>query len=178
MKYSLAILALLAAVTASPARAAPDSDDVAQCVVDNDLHDVRMLLSSLPGSDDERRAGAKIMTFYGGCSDNRIATGQLAWRERAELANAALLGWLEGGRFDAASPPPRARWALAVGESQSGYDRNLVSLRQFGDCIVGLDPAGALRLARSSRGSAGEFLPSSRWRRRSTIALPPARTSR
>lgn len=156
MKYSLAIFALCAAMAALPAHAAPDGYDVAQCVVDNDARDAKMLLATLPGSNDERRASAKLMDIYGGCSDNQAAIGQIAWRERAEIANAALLNWLERGRFDAASPPPRARWALAVGESQSGYDRSLVSIRQFGDCVVALNPTDALRLARSARGSGDE----------------------
>jgi hypothetical protein len=156
MRYLLTIAGLLAAVTALPAHAATDGYEVAQCVVDNDTHDARTLLATLPGSNDERRASAKLMDIYGGCSDNRAVTGQIAWRERAEIANAALLNWLERGRFDAASPPPRARWALAVGDGQAGYDRSLVSIRQFGDCVVALDSADALRLARSERGSGGE----------------------
>ena len=155
MKYPLVIAALLGAFTALPAHAA-DGYDVAQCVVDNDTHDAKALLATLPGSSDERRASAKLMDIYGGCSDNRVVTGQIAWRERAEIANAALLSWLERGRFDAATPPPRARWALTVGDSQFGYDRNLVSIRQFGDCVVALNPADALRLARSDRGSGDE----------------------
>lgn len=156
MRYFLVIAGFLAAVTALPAHAAADGYDVARCVVDNDAHDARMLLATLPGSNDERRASTKLMDIYGGCSDNRLVTGQIAWRQRAEIANAALLSWLERGRFDPASPPPRARWALAVGDGQSGYDRSLVSIRQFGDCVVALNPADALRLARSERNSADE----------------------
>ncbi|HEX4694042.1 hypothetical protein [Sphingomonas sp.] len=156
MKYPIVIAALLGAFAALPAHAATDEYDVAQCVVDNDAHDAKMLLSTLPGSDGERRVGAKLMDLYGGCNDNRLATGQIAWRERAEIANAALLTWLDGGRFDVASPPPRARWALSVADGGSNYDRHLVSIRQFGDCVVALNPAGALNLARSARGSADE----------------------
>lgn len=155
MRYSLLIAGMFAAVAALPAHAS-DGYDVAQCVVDNDARDAKMLLATLPGSDGERRAGAKLMDLFGGCNDNRLATGQIAWRERAEIANAALLDWLERGRFDAASPPARGRWALAVPEGGSGYDRNLVSIRQFGDCVVALNPTGALDLARSARGTADE----------------------
>lgn len=153
MKYSLAIVALLGAFAALPAHAS-NGYEVAQCVVDNDLHDAKILLGTVPGSDGERRAGTKLLDIYGGCSDNRTVIGQFAWRERAEIANAALLSWLERGRFDVASPPPRARWALAA--TGGSYDRNLVSIRQFGDCVVALNPAGALDLARSARGSADE----------------------
>ncbi|THD35191.1 MAG: hypothetical protein E7773_12115 [Sphingomonas sp.] len=155
MKYPLVIAALLGAFVALPAHAS-DGYDVAQCVVDNDAHDAKMLLATLPGSESERRAGAKLMDLYGGCNDNRRMGGQFAWRERAEIANAALMNWLERGRFDAASPPPRASWALTVSEGSWGYDRNLVSIRQFGDCVVALNPVGALDLARSTRGSVGE----------------------
>ncbi len=156
MRYLLSIAGLLVATTALPAHAASDVADIAQCVVDNDMTDVRTLLKTLPGSVDERRVGARIMVYYGGCDDNRTASGQVAWRERAEIANAALLNRLETARFDPASPPPRASWALVAGETAFGSDRRLVAIRQFGDCVVALAPAKALRLAKSARGGADE----------------------
>lgn len=156
MRYFLTVGGLFAAVIAIPAHAAPDSADVAQCVVDNDMPDVQALLNTVPGSSEERRAGVRVLIYYGGCDDNRTATGDIAWRERAEIANAALLSGLDRARFDAASPPPRARWALTGIEGSAGYSPKLVSIRQFGDCVVALAPANALRLARSPTGSADE----------------------
>ncbi|MEO5937804.1 MAG: hypothetical protein ABIQ43_02205 [Sphingomonas sp.] len=157
MKYLLTIAGLLAAATALPVYADTDRDAVAECVVDNDFRDVRAMLNTLPGSPEERRAGAKIMVFYGGCNDNKVVTGQIAWRERAEIANAALLSRIGGSRFDAAAPA-RDGWKLAVAGKVAGtdYDAGSASMRQFGDCVVAIAPAAALRLARSTRDSGEE----------------------
>ena len=157
MRYSLVIAGSLAAATALPAHAQTDRDAIAECVVDNDLKDVRTLLNTLPGSPEERRVGAKIVLFYGACDDNKIVAGELAWRERAEIANAALLSRLSGSRADAAAAP-RDGWKLATGTKVAGADYNAgwASMRQFGDCVVALAPTAALQLARSSRGSADE----------------------
>jgi hypothetical protein len=140
MRYLPTIAGLLAAATALPVYAQTDRDAVAECIVDNDIKDVRTLLNTLPGSIEERRAGAKVMIYYGGCNDNKIATGQIAWRERAEIANAALLSRLEGSRFDAASPPADG-WKLAVTSGKvagTDYNASSVSMRQFGDCVVAI----------------------------------------
>lgn len=133
-------------------RESSSASDVAECVVDNDPGDVRKLLDTVPGSEDEMHAARGILVFYGGCSDNRVATGNLAWRERAEIAYAALVSRLDTGRLNVTSPPPRAQWAL----TSTGGDRKLVAIRQFGDCVVALAPAGALRLVRSAAGSSDE----------------------
>lgn len=150
---------LIAGMAPMTADASVDSD-VATCIVDNDSRDVKTLLRTLPGSAEERAVGRKIMVFYGGCADNRVATGEIGWRERAEIAHAALLGLLDTPRFDDArfvtAAPPRADWALAVTGSRGGYNQRLVSIRQFGDCVAGLAPGNALRLVRSEAGSAGE----------------------
>jgi len=130
----------------------PAGSDVAECVVDNDLWEVRKLLDTVPGSQAEARAARGVLVYYGGCSDNRIAIGNLAWRERAEIAYAALQNRLGKGAVDTASPPPRARWALL---STDGNQR-LVAVRQFGDCVVDLAPAKALRLIQSPAGSRDE----------------------
>lgn len=161
MRYLLMIAGLLALSTALPAHAQTDratvAAAVAECVVDNDLKEVRTLLNTLPGSPEERRIGTKVMAFYGGCNDNKIVAGQLAWRERAEIANAALLWRLDQSPFDAATTS-RDGWKLAVAGKTAGtdYDAGSASMRQFGDCIVAVDPAASLRLARSSRGSGEE----------------------
>ena len=144
------------ALAPQPAAPVDDGTDVAACIVDNDMADVRTLLRTSPGSDEERRAGSKVMVYYGGCDDNRVATGQIGWRERAEIAYAALLNRLDEPRFDASAPPrPRADWALMT-RAGYGADQKLVAIRQFGDCVVGLAPANALRLVRSSAGGADE----------------------
>jgi hypothetical protein len=149
-----------AALTATHSLAkSPDTQsEIAECIVDNDIKDVRTLLNTLPGSIEERRAGAKVMVYYGGCNDNKIATGQIAWRERAEIANAALLSRLEGSQFDAATTP-RDGWKLAVASGKvvgTDYNASSVSMRQFGDCVVAIAPVAALRLARSPRDSGDE----------------------
>ena len=157
MRYLLSIVGLLAAATALPAHAQTDRDAVAECVVDNDIREVRLLLNTLPGSPEERRIGAKVMAFYGGCNDNKIVAGRLAWRERAEIANAALMWRLARSPFDPAATP-RNGWKLAVSGKVAGtdYDAGSASMRQFGDCIVAIDPAAALRLARSSPNGSDE----------------------
>lgn len=162
MKLLLAISGLLAVTIATPAFAGSDDAEVAQCVVDNDMTDVKALLKTLPGSGEERRAGGRVMVYYGGCSDNTTAIGLIAWRERAEIARAALLdrfgeGRFDDARFDAAAPP-RAQWALVVAAAAGGYDESLVAIRQYGDCIVGAAPGSALRLTRSTPGSTDEAL--------------------
>lgn len=144
------------ALAPQPVTPVDDKADVATCVVDNDMRDVRTLLQTPPGSDEERRVGSKVMVYYGGCDDNRVANGQIGWRERAEIAYAALLNRLDERRFDASAPlPPRANWALMT-KAGYGADQKLVAIREFGDCVVGLAPADALRLVRSSPGSADE----------------------
>ncbi|MBS0478114.1 MAG: hypothetical protein JSR79_02305, partial [Proteobacteria bacterium] len=49
-------------------------------------------------------------------------------------------------------------WKLAVAGKTAGvdYDAGSASMRQFGDCVVAIAPADALRLARSPRGSGEE----------------------
>ncbi|MEO5493854.1 MAG: hypothetical protein ABIR08_07485 [Sphingomonas sp.] len=139
-------------------KGAPDTPpEIATCVVDNDLKDVRTLLNTLPGSPEERRAGERILVYYGGCNDNTVVTGQIAWRERAEIANAALLLRLDGA-LDAASPT-REGWKLAMASGKTAgtdYDAGSVSMRQFGDCVVAIAPVAALRLARSPRDGGDE----------------------
>lgn len=157
MRYLLTITGLLVAAAALPVHAQTDRDTIAECVVDNDIRDVRTLLNTLPGSPEERRVGARIMVFYGGCNDNKVVTGQIAWRERAEIANAALLSRLDGARFDPALPRDGWKLAMASGKSAGAdYDAGSVSMRQFGDCVVAIAPAAALRLARSPRDSGEE----------------------
>lgn len=153
MKIVVSLACVLATAPVPALSAAPNPEspgNIAACIVDNDLKDVRALLSTLPGSPEERRIGAKIMAFYGGCNDNRVASGQIGWRERAEIANAALMWRLGGAKFDAASPT-RNGWRLAVAGKTAGadYDASAVSMRQFGDCVVAVAPAAALRLAQS-----------------------------
>lgn len=158
MRYVLTIAGLLAAATALPVQAETDRDAVAECVVDNDLRDVRALLNTVPGSPEERRTSDRIMVYYGGCNDNKIMTGRLAWRERAEIANAALMARIGRSQFDAASAS-RDGWKLAMTSGKvagTDFDAGSVSMRQFGDCIVTLAPVAAVQLARSARGSGDE----------------------
>lgn len=158
MNSLLTIAGLLAAGTTSPVQAETARDAVAECIVDNDLKDVRALLNTMPGSPEERRISDKVMVYYGGCNDNKVVTGRLAWRERAEIANAALMSQIVGSQFDAASAS-RDGWKLAMASGKvagTDYDAGSVSMRQFGDCVVTLSPVAALQLSRSSRGSSDE----------------------
>ncbi|QDZ07199.1 hypothetical protein FPZ24_06660 [Sphingomonas panacisoli] len=156
MRYLLTIAGLLGAATALPVHAEKEVDRaaIAECVVDNDIKDVRTLLNTLPGSPEERKAGDRIMVYYGGCNDNKVMAGQIAWRERAEIADAALRSRFGGKQFDAASPA-RDGWKLAVAGKTAGtdYDAGSASMRQFGDCVVAVAPGAAVRLAQSSRKS-------------------------
>jgi hypothetical protein len=144
------------------ALAAPDIDqvasDVAECVVDNDIRDVRELLKTVPGSPSEGQATAKVLVYYGGCNDNKVMTGTLSWRERAEIAEAALVPIL-GKAPDLAAGVGKDGWALAIpasAKSPGGYDAVNVGVRMMGDCIVRANPQGALALLRADRGSAAE----------------------
>ena len=152
----------LALMLLAGATAAPDADstglDVATCVVDNDLRDVRTLLKTVPGSASEGQATAKVLVYYGGCNDNKVMAGTFSWRERAEIAEAALVPML-GKAPDIAEAVARDGWALAMPASVKSpvdYDAANVGARMMGDCVVRANPQGALALLRADRGSAAE----------------------
>ena len=140
---------------------APDVDrgasDAAECVVDNDLRDVRTLLKTVPGSLSETEATSKVLVYYGGCSDNKLATGTFSWRERAEIAEAALAPMLRKAP-DVAGAIGRDGWALAMPATAkpADYAAVTVGVRMMGDCLVRANPQGSLALIRSDRGSADE----------------------
>ena len=139
---------------------APSGPEIAECVVDNDKPDVRALLKTVPGSPAEAKVMEKLLVFYGGCSDNKRATGSFSWRERAEIAEAALSGALDRKGPDIVAAVGQEGWGLAVPSSSKAsidYDPVNVGVRTLGDCIVRANPQGALALARTGRGSAGEM---------------------
>jgi len=161
MIVSLALMLLggAAAAPQSAAVVAPSGADIAECVVDNDKGDVRALLGAVPGSPAETRATQKVLTFYGGCNDNKQAQGVFAWQERAQIAEAALSGLIGGKTPDVTTAAGQAGWALALPSGANpavDYDAVKVGMRMLGDCIVRANPQGALALVRTDRGSAAE----------------------
>jgi hypothetical protein len=163
-----AIILLLAIVSsASPTYAAPPSPspapdtpaDVAACVVDNDPRHVRILLSSTPGSPAETAAAGPVMQYYGGCNDNKAVNGTIAWRERAEIANAALLKRIGKASSDVAAAAAQPGWGFTLPSglvAGTDYDSAAVGMQMLGDCIVRAAPQAAVDLARSDAGSVEE----------------------
>jgi hypothetical protein len=150
-------LALLLAGTSMAPGVDQGTSDAAECVVDNDIRDVRALLKTVPGSPSETEATSKILAYYGGCSDNKVVTGTFSWRERAEIAKAALAPMLRKAP-DVAAAVGRDGWALAMPASAkpADYAAVTVGVRMMGDCLVRANPQGSLALLRSDPGSADE----------------------
>lgn len=143
-------------VSASPAPDTPS--EIAACVVENDAADVRKLLNTLPGSPAEVAAAKPVMEYYGGCNDNKLVAGSLAWRDRAEIANAALIKRMGKKPLDPAAAA-QPGWALEIGKGKvagTDYDAGAAGTRMFGDCVVRAAPQAAVDLARSAIGSAAE----------------------
>lgn len=157
MKLILTLAAFAAATIASQAQARPDTPaNIAECVVDNDLRHVKALLDTVPGSSDEGAVAKFVIDYYSACNDNSSAVGTIAWRERAELANAALVRRLGRGKADL-SAVSNASWSLAPGLVVRGdYDPFSLGMWQLGDCVVRKSPQAAVDLARSSAGSVQE----------------------
>jgi hypothetical protein len=159
MILSLAIL-LSAAGMPLPAAGAPNATEVAECVVDNDMTTVRSFLKTVPGSPAEAKVAVKLLDLYGGCNNNTSVVGGFAWRERAEIAEAAAIHVLERGKTtDVATAATEASWVFALpagAQPPADYDTNNVGMRMLGDCVVRANPQGALALIRADRGSAAE----------------------
>jgi hypothetical protein len=159
MIISLA-LALLGTIAApQPVTDTPSGPDIAACVVDNDMGDVRELLRTVPGSPSEVRATKAVLRYYGGCSDNKVVSGDFAWRERAEIAEAAVINLLGGKTPDIAGSITQTGWALVLpagARARADYDSGNVGMRMLGDCIVRANPKGALALVGTDRGGAAE----------------------
>jgi hypothetical protein len=165
IKVVISSAVVLAASLSSPLAAAPmpgstgdTAAAVAECVVDNDADDVRILLKTIPGSPAEAAAAKPVMDYYGGCNDNKAMGGAIAWRERAEIANAALIKRM-GKRSPDVSAASQPGWALDIGKGKvagADYDAGSVGTRMLGDCIVRAAPQAAVDLARSATGSAAE----------------------
>jgi len=156
---SLALALLGAAAMPLPAGDTPSGPDIASCVVDNDMSDVRALLRTLPGSEAEARVTKKVLIFYGGCSDNKAVAGGLAWRERAEIAEAAAIAAIAHGGADIGAAVQQAGWALALpagAKPPADYDASSVGMRMLGECVVRANPQGALGLMKADRGSTAE----------------------
>jgi hypothetical protein len=157
------LLPLAIAAAASPLAAAPTPQpdtpfEIAACVVDNDAADVRVLLKTTPGSPAEAAAARPVMQYYGGCNDNKAADGTIAWRERAEIANAALVKRM-GRKSPDVSGATQPGWALDLGKGMvagTDYNPTAVGMRMLGDCVVRTAPQAAVDLARSGVGSAEE----------------------
>ena len=158
MSVSLALTLLSTIAAPSPAGDTPSGPDVATCVVDNDMTDVRALLRTVPGSQAEARATKKVLVFYGGCNDNKVMAGGFAWRERAETAEAAAVSLLSRSQPDIAAAAGQGDWAFALpkGVQPAGYDSSNVGMRMLGDCVLRANPQGTLALLRADRGSAAE----------------------
>ena len=150
-------LALLLAGTSMLPGMDQATSDAAACVVDNDIRDVRTLLKTVPGSPSETEVTNKVLAYYGGCSDNKVAAGTFSWRERAEIAEAALAPMLRKTP-DVTAAVARDGWALTIPASAkpADYAAVTVGVRMMGDCLVRANPQGSLALLRSGRGSADE----------------------
>jgi arginine repressor len=150
---------IVGAAAPQPIADTPSGAEIAECVVDNDKANVRALLKTVPGSPAEAKVIEKLLVFYGGCSDNKRATGTFSWRERAEIAEATLAGTLDRKGPDIVAAVGQEGWGLALPSSSKAsvdYDPVNVGVRTLGDCIVRANPQGALALVRTDRGSAGE----------------------
>jgi hypothetical protein len=148
-----------AAVAPQPIADTPSGPEIAECVVDNDKADVRALLKTVPGSPAEAKVIEKLLVFYGGCSGNKLATGTFSWRERAEIAEAALAGARDRKGPDIVAAVGQEGWGLALPSSSKAsvdYDPVNVGVRTLGECILRANPQGALALVRTDRGGAGE----------------------
>ena len=157
------ILALLAASAVSLPAAAQTMEsaerDIAQCLVDNDSSRVASLLRTLPGSAAERRVSKPLIQLYGACYDNVPAQGAFAWRDRAQLAAAAVAGGAGKRGLDLASAARQPGWMLEPAAGQvagTDYDASSVSLLGFGACIVKLAPEASLALVRAEAMTAAE----------------------
>ncbi|MES2095807.1 MAG: hypothetical protein V4459_03535 [Pseudomonadota bacterium] len=159
MKLILTLAAIAATTIAVQAQARPDTPaNVAECVVDNAARNVKALLNTVPGSPEERAAAKPVLDYYAGCNDNTEVLGAFAWRERAELANAALVRRLSRGKPDL-SGVSNASWTLTLDSkfvAGTDYDPKASGLRQLGDCVVRTSPQAAYDLASSGVGSAQE----------------------
>ena len=161
MKHVLIIAGCTAVFAAIQVHAAPQPDtpsEIAACVVDNDAADVRKLLNTVPGSPAEAAAAKPVMGYYGGCNDNKGAGGVLAWRDRAEIANAALIKRM-GKKTPDVAAASQPGWALDIGKGKvagADYNAAAVGTRMFGDCVVRAAPQAAVDLARSDVGGAAE----------------------
>ncbi len=158
MKLTLSLIALAGASLAIPAQAATarmTPDEIAQCVVDNALRDVKAFLASVPGSADEAASARAVLDYYGACDDNRVADGRPSWRERAEIARAALLTRTAGHQPDL-SITADAKWQLTALGNPASYDETAVGLRRVGDCVVTNAPDAAMALVKAEAGGAAE----------------------
>lgn len=155
-------LSIMLGVAAAPLPVADtqDASAVAECVVDNDMTTVRSLLKSVPGSAAEAKVAAKLIDLYGGCNNNSMVAGGFAWRERAEIAEAAAIHVLDRGKTtNVAAAATEASWTFTLpagAKPPADYDTNSVGMRMLGDCVVRANPQGALALIRADRGSAAE----------------------
>jgi len=160
---SLAVALTVSPLSVLPAApmpmSAPDTpSEIAACVVDNDAGDVRILLKTVPGSPAEAAAARPVLQYYGGCDGNKASDGVLAWRDRAEIANAALVKRI-GKKTPDVSAATQPGWALEIGKGEvagADYDSSAVGMRMLGDCVVRSAPQAAADLARSAPDSAGE----------------------
>jgi len=113
----------------------------------------------MPGSPAEAEASKTVLAYWGGCNDNVVASGSLAWRERAALADAALKTKLGRRKPNMPSAAQTPGWSLVLASGSvagSDYDATSVGMRQFGDCVVAKEPQAALDLVRSPVGSKEE----------------------
>lgn len=168
MTMFFASMMMMMGFASPPIVDSPNGALIAQCIVDNDIRDVKVLLDTVPGSAAEKAVAPKVLDYYGGCNDNQGAAGVIAWRDRAEIAHAALLKRIGGASPDSVAASGRVGWQLTLAAEMTpgDYDASSVGMRQFGDCVVARAPAEALNLVRAAAGSATESA--------ATSALQPA----
>jgi hypothetical protein len=151
------VIAAALALMLSPAVEGPR--DVARCIADNDPRGVRALLATLPGSPAELRAGRKLRGLMAACAGRTDAAGDLAWRERAEIAEAALRNHFETGHGRTTGVGSASAWRvsadakLVAGRDYSSAD---LGMRMFGECVVAAQSEAAAQLLRTEPGSAEE----------------------
>jgi hypothetical protein len=166
---SIMIAAVLLPITGSvPADARTVSPQdlraIAQCSIEQDAKSVGTLLGTLPGSDAEARAAARLVPVYTACSGDNIGLAirpgtQSLYNGRAGLAAAAAALALDQGRGNISNAAIASPWyVLSIRGLTAGRDYDGVSLgmQEFGTCVVKAAPDASARLVRSSAGGDDE----------------------
>ncbi|WEK00308.1 MAG: hypothetical protein P0Y59_01010 [Candidatus Sphingomonas phytovorans] len=158
-------LAASAAAGADEAAALREVRATAECVVEQKANLVADLLGTLPGSDEENRAAARLKTIYATCSGDKFAlaiskSSQGLFNGRSGLAAAAVVSaGMDGRGVNTSRVQGAQAWyahAIAGKTAGRGYDAVAINTQEFGTCVVRAAPEGAVQLVRSRTGSAEE----------------------